>query len=246
MDYQITSRDLLTLRYNRNESFTRSWFGVGDGQFRPVPALLQTAKVAYARTLSATLLNEAGVTFNRGVWYAGAAGNATVLGTPIVGWIAGMAALGPALFDLPVANTSFTWLDTLSWTRGRHALKFGTQIVANRDNKAISFQQSVTFLTLDSLAANTPFSIATLGQPRMGMRNKYVHFFVQDDIQATKKLTINLGLRYQYDTAPGESHGRIANFDPVRGDIDTPGSVLFDAPKLDFAPRIGFAWSPLA
>jgi hypothetical protein len=246
MDYRITDKDLLTLRYNRNESFTKSWFGVGSGQFRPVPALLQTAKVSYIKTISPTLLNEAGIAFNRGVWYAGAAGEPAVLNSPIVGSIQGMAAIGPALFDLPVANTSFTYLDTLSWTKGRHSLKFGTQVVANRDNKAISFQESVTFLTLDSLARNAPFSVSTLGQPRMGMRNKYIHFFVQDDIQATQKLTLNLGLRYQYDTAPSESHGRIANFDRVKGDIDTPGSELFDAPKLDFGPRIGFAYSPFS
>ncbi|MBZ5607582.1 MAG: TonB-dependent receptor [Acidobacteriia bacterium] len=246
MDYHITEKDTLTLRYNRNESFTKSWFGVGDGQFRPVPALLQTAKLAYTKTLTPTLLNEAGITFNRGVWYAGAAGSPAVLNSPIVGSIAGMAAIGPAVFDLPVANTSFTYLDTLSWTKGRHALKFGTQVVGNRDNKAISFQEIVTFLTLDSFAANAPFAISTLGQPRQGMRNKYVHFFAQDDIQATKNLTINLGVRYQYDTAPSESHGRIANFDRVTGDIDTPGSSLFDAPKLDFAPRVGFAYTPFS
>jgi hypothetical protein len=246
MDWHITDKDLLTLRYNRNESFTKSWFGVGDGQFRPVPALLQTAKISYVKTISPALLNEAGMAFNRGVWYAGAAGNPTVLNSPIVGSIAGMAAIGPAVFDLPVANTSFTYLDTLSWIKGRHALKFGTQVVANRDNKAISFQEIVTFLTLDSLAANSPFAAQTLGQPRQGMRNKYIHFFVQDDIQASKKLTLNVGLRYQYDTAPSESHGRIANFNPANGDINTPGSDLFDAPKLDFGPRIGFAYSPFA
>jgi len=246
MDYHITSKDVLTLRYNRNESFTKSWFGVGPGQFRPVPALLQTAKIAYTKTLTPNLLNEGGISFNRGVWYAGAAGDAATLNSPIVGSIAGMAAIGPAVFDLPVANTSFTYLDTVSWIKGRHALKFGTQVVGNRDNKAISFQEIATFLTLDSFAANQPFAIQTLGQPRQGMRNKYVHFFVQDDLQATKKLTLNLGLRYQYDTAPSESHGRIANYNPVTGDINAPGSSLFDAPKLDFAPRIGFAYSPFS
>ena len=246
LDYRITDKDLLTLRYNRNESFTKSFFGVGDGQFRPVPALLQTAKVSYIKTISPSVLNEAGVAFNRGVWYAGAAGSPSVLNSPIVGSVQGMAALGPAVFDLPVANTSFTYLDTLSWTKGRHSLKFGTQVVGNRDNKAISFQEIVTFLTLDSLAANKPFAIQTLGQPRMGMRNKYVHFFVQDDIQATKNLTLNVGLRYQYDTAPSESHDRIANFNRVTGDIDPPGSSLFDAPKLDFSPRFGFAYTPFS
>lgn len=246
MDWHVTDKDTVTMRYNRNESFTKSWFGVGPGQFRPVPALLQTAKVTYTKTFTPNLLNEGGVAFNRGVWYAGAAGDTATLNSPIVSSIAGMAAIGPAVFDLPVANTSFTYLDTISWIKGRHALKFGTQVVGNRDNKAISFQEIATFLSLDSFAANQPFAVSTLGQPRQGMRNKYIHFFVQDDFQATKKLTLNLGLRYQYDTAPSESHGRIANYNPATGDINAPGSTLFDAPKLDFGPRVGFAYSPFA
>ena len=51
-------------------------------------------------------------------------------------------------------------------------------------------------------------------------------------------------MRYQYDTTPTESHGRIANYNPATRDVDPAGTSLFDAPKLNFAPRIGFAYSP--
>lgn len=244
VDYLLSANDRITARYNRNVSFTKSWFGVGDNQFRAVPSTLQLAKLTYTRTLTPSLLNEAGFALNRAEWYAGAGGTPELRATPIVGTFAGMAAIGPTLFDLPVANTSFNFLDTLSWIKGRHAVKAGVQIIRNRDNKAISFQQIVAFQTLDQFAANKPFALQTIGQPRMGMRNTYNHFFVQDDIQATKKLTINAGVRYQFDTAPTESHGRIANFNPATGDIDPVGTPIFDSPKLNFAPRIGLAYTP--
>ena len=244
IDYQLTASDRISGRYNKNESFTKSWFGVGDNQFRAVPATLQLAKITYTKTISPTFLNEAGFALNRAVWYAGAAGSASLLATPIVPAFAGMAAIGPTLFDLPVANTSFTFQDTASLIKGRHALKFGAQIVRNRDNKAITPQGYLAFLSLDDFARNYPFLVLTIGQPRMGMRNTYNHFFIQDDIQATKNLTINVGVRYQFDTTPTESHGRISNFNRATGDIDPVGSSLFDAPKGNFAPRIGLAYTP--
>jgi hypothetical protein len=244
LDYNLTASDRITARYNRNESFTKTWFGVGDGQFRAVPATLQLAKVTYTKTIMPTLLNEAGFAWNRGVWYAAAAGTPELLAKPIIATFAGMAPIGPTLFDLPVANSSYTWQDTVSWVKGRQAFKFGAQIVRNWDNKAITFQESLTFTTLDQFAANTPVIAATLGQPRMGMRNTYNHLFVQDDIQLTPNLTINAGVRYQYDTTPTESHGRIANYNPATRDVDPEGTPLFAAPKLNFAPRIGLAYSP--
>src|SRR5262249_13284551 len=64
-DYQVTSNDRVSLRYNVNYSFTKSWYGVGDGQYRPVDSLLQLGKVTYSKTISPTLLNEAGFALNR-------------------------------------------------------------------------------------------------------------------------------------------------------------------------------------
>jgi hypothetical protein len=219
-------------------------FGVARGQVQTQPAFLQLSKLTYTRTISPRLLNEAGFAFNRVHIDPRASDQQDVLNFPITSLGSGSAGVGPALFDLQVANNSFTWLDTLSWVKGRHQLKFGTQIVRNQDNKALNFQRTVTYQTLDEFARNSPFSIGTLGQPRAGMRNTYNQFFVQDDMQATRKLGINAGLRYQYDTTPTESHGRVANFDFAAGKLEPVGTKLFQAPKTNFAPRLGIAYAP--
>jgi outer membrane receptor protein involved in Fe transport len=244
LDYAATAKDRLSVRYNRNQSTTLSNFGVQTGGFRSVPAILQLTKLSYTKTISPTLLNESSFAVNR--WNVADPGSdvAATRNFPLTTIGGGSAGVGPTLFDLRVGNTSFTALDTLTWVKGRHQLKFGGQIVRNRDNKASNLQTITTFLSLDLFAANKPFQVQTNGNPTVGMRNTYYNFFAQDDIQVSRNLTINAGVRYQFDSTPSESHGRIANFDPILGKLDPIGTNIFDAPKLNFEPRIGLAYTP--
>ena len=80
--------------------------------------------------------------------------------------------------------------------------------------------------------------------------NQRMHFFYfQDDIRMTSKLTINAGLRYELVTPQWESDNHLANYDPTSQSLITakPGSIynraLVNMPKLDFAPRLGVAYS---
>jgi Carboxypeptidase regulatory-like domain/TonB-dependent Receptor Plug Domain/TonB dependent receptor len=80
--------------------------------------------------------------------------------------------------------------------------------------------------------------------------NQRMHYFyVQDDIRLNSKLTINAGLRYELVTPQWESHNLLANYDPTSQSLITAkdGSLydraLVNMPKLDFAPRVGAAYS---
>ncbi len=80
--------------------------------------------------------------------------------------------------------------------------------------------------------------------------NQRMHFFyLQDDIRVNSKLTVNAGLRYELVTPQWESSNLLANYNPATQSLITasPGSLynraLVNMPKLDFAPRIGFAYS---
>jgi hypothetical protein len=64
-------------------------------------------------------------------------------------------------------------------------------------------------------------------------------YFAQDDFKATKDLTLNLGMRYEYSTVP---LGFFGATDPVVRAGGVPGPVLSD--KNNWAPRLGFAYSP--
>ncbi len=244
IDYLVSSRDRLSGRYNANQSDVSTIFGVGKGQIQPAPGLNQLAKLTYTRTISATMLNEIGLSFNRIHIDPRNGETDEIRNFPTTNMGGGTAGIGPSGFDLRVANNSYTILESLSWVRRSHQIKMGAQITANEDNKETGFQRTITFQTLDDFAANKPFSISTLGQPRVGMRNRYNNFFLQDDFQLNRRLTLNMGLRYQYDTAPSESHGRVANFNQKTGALDPAGTPLFSAPATNFAPRFGIAYSP--
>jgi hypothetical protein len=244
IDYLPRAKDRFSARYNPMPSRTKNYFGVGEGQWRPVPSFLQTGKIGYTRTISPAMLNEAGFFVNRlrTDWVAG--GTDAVRAFPRTALGGGAAVVGPAQFDMPVSNTSFTWMDSLSWVKGSHQLKFGTQIVRIRENKNQKFQQFVTYNNLNQFAQNRAFSVSTQGRPTPGLRGTQYNFFVQDDVQLTSRLTVNAGLRYQFDSTPSEAYGRIANFDFDKGVVEPPGTPIWDAPKLNFAPRVGFAYQP--
>jgi hypothetical protein len=126
---------------------------------------------------------------------------------------------------------------------GHQQIKFGGAAIRNQVNKELGFQMIATFLTFAQAQQNQAYSDTTLGFPRFGLRNTYYDLFFQDDYQLRPRLTLNLGLRYQYDTTFQEAHGKITNFDFSTGALTPIGDNGLDFQKLNFAPRIGVAYS---
>jgi hypothetical protein len=75
-------------------------------------------------------------------------------------------------------------------------------------------------------------------------------YFVQDDYKITPQITLNFGVRYEYATPPREKNNQLANFDPETGtmiiakDGDTFDRALIHPDRNNFAPRVGFAYTP--
>jgi Carboxypeptidase regulatory-like domain/TonB-dependent Receptor Plug Domain len=242
IDWQISPKDRLTGRYNVNQNQTDTYTGVALGQVQDAPGFMQLGMLGYTHTFTPQLINEANTYFNRFHVDPRASNVASVLTSPIISFGEG-AGVGPGLFDLHVANNSFTWQDNLTWVHGRHQIKVGGEAIRNQANKELGYQMTVTFLTFSAAQQNQAFQDSTLGFPRIGIRNTYFSTFVQDNVQVNRRLTVNMGLRYQYDTSPTEAHSRIANFNLATGALDPVGSSVLDAPKLNFAPRLGIAYS---
>jgi len=243
IDWNASQLDHVTARYNANQNLTETYTGVALGQVQNAPGMMQLGMIGYTRTITPNIVNEANVYYNRFHVDPLASNNTTVLNSPIVNFGEG-SGVGPGLFNLHVANNSITWLDNLTWVIGRHQVKMGGQIIRNQPNKELGYQQTVSFLNFSDALLNHAYSVGTLGFPEIGIRNTYEQFFVQDNFQASKKLSINVGVRYQYDSTPTESHGRIANFNLATGQLQATGSSILNAPTLDFAPRLGIAYTP--
>jgi hypothetical protein len=82
-------------------------------------------------------------------------------------------------------------------------------------------------------------------------RQHVPNLFIQDDWKVTSRLTVNVGLRYDYFSPIVEANNRQSNFDYATGEIVVAGTNgasdgLVKADKANFAPRIGFAWTPTA
>ena len=83
------------------------------------------------------------------------------------------------------------------------------------------------------------------------MRQNYVAVFVHDDFRLADRLSLSLGVRYEFVTTPEELNGKVAGLlrleDLQSGPQGiTPGSPMFDNPStgMGWAPRAGMAWTP--
>jgi Carboxypeptidase regulatory-like domain len=144
-------------------------------------------------------------------------------------------------------QTTYQIIDNLSWTKGRHELKFGFD---GRDLIAAStFIQRVRgdyeWTTLNGFLNDTnPDYIAQRnvgGKPYSGNDTAY-YWFVNDNWRYSKNLSINLGVRYEFNGV-AESMRDFA----LNAIANVPGVLTFQAPqagKKNFAPRIGLAYSP--
>ncbi|WP_263366525.1 TonB-dependent receptor [Edaphobacter bradus] len=151
----------------------------------------------------------------------------------------------------------FQFIDHVSYTVGKHAVKFGGELhrdsftgggyggVRGRIKFGFGTDAFPGATSLEDFFAGVPASGSLLtGDPTRNIHNWGVAGFVQDDWRVTKNLTLNLGLRYELNTVVKEEHNLLGNFDPQRGLVQV-GKGL-DAPyngdHTSFAPRLGFAW----
>ncbi|HVQ39023.1 MAG TPA: TonB-dependent receptor [Pyrinomonadaceae bacterium] len=186
-----------------------------------------------------------------------------------------------ATIDVKAVAPSTTVADTVSITRGSHSLRAGGEFRYNENNYVLNFftRGQIQFANFTNFLAGVPsFTVFGSGIGNRSLRAHDYNFFVQDDWKVSRKLTLNLGLRYELDLPPYDTRGRIATFDPALyvprplsvsgtpigppiGGYVQAGNVIpeYDVASIpnvgkrvvnsvdpnNFAPRVGFAYSPL-
>ncbi|MEO8130391.1 MAG: carboxypeptidase regulatory-like domain-containing protein, partial [Bryobacteraceae bacterium] len=162
---------------------------------------------------------------------------------------------------------SFDWKVNFAQTMGKQSLKVGYEFVAIRTqvNDINPLYGRDAYAGGFSKPAGGPADSASysLADFYFGLRSQYAlanyvvgnyrqhenFWYVQDDIRVTPKLTVNLGLRYEYATPRWERDNVLSNFDPATNTIlqAKSGSIydraLVNPDRNNFAPRIGFAYS---
>jgi hypothetical protein len=179
--------------------------------------------------------------------------------------VAGMSLLGnSAVSPLGDFSTVYQVQDQLSFTRGRHTLKLGAQFRRIQSNGPLDFGVNglYTFQDLSAFGfqadTNNPaleFFLQALPLSYVGAdpsnsdsnrdyRQSVVSGFAQDFFRATSRLSVNVGLRYDFYSNPTEAHGRMSVIrNPATDSGPTVGKLFAATPRDLFSPQAGFAWN---
>ncbi|HEY7212410.1 MAG TPA: TonB-dependent receptor [Bryobacteraceae bacterium] len=264
LDYQATSRDLITFSayyVPNNSSFYNG--PARAANFWHSDRLNESAGLLWNHTFSANWLNEARFNFTR--WFFN-----EISSNPQEPWglptntidnlgsahVENFGAPGPGVFY----QTTYNYRDTLSTVQGNHSLKVGVDIYKEQDNDTQAFAGRPTyqFRNLWDLANDAPYLETGNFDPRTGMptsNTRYIRSaiyagFIQDDWRVKPNLTLNLGLRWEYFTAPHEKYDNSSNVllgsgaDPLLGLRMKVGGDLYNASMQNWSPQVGFAWRP--
>jgi hypothetical protein len=178
-------------------------------------------------------------------------------GTTQPGGQSGFDRLGsPDFLPKSQLTNQFQWSDTLTLSRGAHSMKFGGDVRTPMKNKyldvpalrgSFNFDGNRTGIGMADFLLGYPSGAQLTNPAIVNQRLKMYSVFYQDDWKVTQKLTLNLGIRYDYATWPYEANNRMTNFDPLTGLKFTPanspvGKSLVAPDKNNFAPRLGLAF----
>lgn len=268
IDHNFSPSDTFFVRYTiDNDTLNNSVTNSGTGnpaypQFRLLSdGREQFLTLSENHIFSATLLNTARISFSRlteGSINVYPQGQITgplysfVQGVP-VGTIAvpGVSMFGP-LGTKPANNSTqtFTISDDVFYSRGKHSLKFGTLL--NRVYYYLlsdsGLYGSLTFGSFANFMLGSPTQYALL-VPGFNTNRLYavntLGFYGQDDWRATSRLTLNLGLRYEFDTGLNELENRAYAFrgmQTLKPANPTQGPLTDNPSYKNLSPRVGFAY----
>ena len=199
--------------------------------------------------------------------------NPVDLGAPNVSLL-GFDGIGePVNYPQDRHDTTVHLSDNLAWSWGRHQFKFGGDVRDIQVNNYLDFvargewvfqcggQCQDPVQALAQLLSGIPdYAISVKGNTYNSLRSIGMGYYIQDDIHVVPRLVLNVGLRWEYNRPPIETHNRFSVPDLTSNSLNcspmpacqfiqagTHGvpRATYDSTFTDFAPRIGVAWRPM-
>jgi len=141
----------------------------------------------------------------------------------------------------------YDFIDQVSYLRGKHAFKFGGELRRDLVHQGTfrGGRGRVTFGNLEALIAGKPTSAGLqAGDPLRDLSQWLYAGYIQDDWRIKPRVTLNLGLRYEYQAVPTEAHNLLGNFEPSVGfeQVGKNISSIYNGDHKNFSPRFGVAW----
>jgi hypothetical protein len=300
IDHRISDKIQLTGRMVRHGyNSYRVTSQLGGREITTIKWKTRFYTFSYTHNLRPNLVNEfrVGSSYNVNPRYPVESGLALVKELGLVGLSPNLPDL-PGIFNVSFSGLGLTGIsnayqyrdgtggenlyfqDHLSWFRGRHALKVGGQFNHSGLNDRFLSTNLYGSVTFTNRFTNQPYADFLLGipstaarapeNPHEDVKRDSYSAFITDEFRLNNKLTLNLGVRYEYE--PGWYGGVIAMFEPTLGKIVVPDdsmkmvsplvptsyvevisasqaglpkSTLLFGDRNNFAPRIGIAWRPV-
>jgi len=247
-DQRFSDKTTMYARYSVDDSISTVLNGA-LGSYTSTPIRPTNAVVDVTHIFSPKTLNEFKFGVNRSAYTDPTHGI-----FPVDISIGGSPGQANSYDDLPNSaldeeiGTTFSWIDTLTHTSGRHTWKVGGEIRRirlNNSGNAID-TTTVAFASVDDFIHNHVDSVSdNAAEGIHGMRHTLYAGFAQDEFKVTPNLTLNLGLRYEYYSVTHEVLNRAAVFDiPGCGGQCPPGTPYYFPDYNNLGPRLGLAWSP--
>jgi outer membrane receptor protein involved in Fe transport len=269
ISHNLTANDRLHGYY----AFQRDFRGEPNLQGNTIPGFGDTRQshrqimtINETHTFGPTLVNEARFGFNRIhiVFSPNAVINPTDLGindglNQPIGLpqitISGLGLNfgGPAGFPQGRSDTTFVFSDTANYLRGNHSFKIGGEVRRFYNNNftldtgTFTFFNLANFQTGNSTATTANSFNITLGDRASSIAQGALGLFVQDNYKVRKNLTLELGVRYDWNMSPTERFDRFVTFDPATASLVQVNhgiAPIYQTNSKNLQPRVGFAWDP--
>jgi len=253
VDYTINDKDSLRVRYLYNKSDGPDAAATFPSFWATSPTRYHLVTASEFHTFSPSLSNEFRIGFNR--YY-----NVT----PAPGEFPGLTVFpNLTINDLNAVNigpdpnapqgtvqNTYVGSESIIWNKGRHTFKIGAEYRdvispqlfiqrARGDYQYTTLETYLLDLTPDYLGERN--ATAPGVSPTYYGNQQVAYSYFQDDFHVTRDLTLNLGVRYEYTGVTTGAKQQVAN-----SAASVPGLITFGEPKsqkLNFVPRIGFAYS---
>jgi hypothetical protein len=269
IDLNVTSNDTLT--FSSYISRFRGTSGDAAGRSRPMGDITTAPQnlfgmVTWGRVISSDKTNELRFNATRFSFNEIASSVGTNFGIPRIEietlpfdrirFGAPWAETTPGIF----AENTFELSEKFSWVRGAQAWTFGGERRWEQDNNDLSggSRPLYTFAGLFNFANDAPLFYQINADPRSGgpaaskrkFRSQTTALYAQNDWKVKPNLTLNLGLRWEYFSPISEKDGILSNLVLGPAGQELTGARLVNVKSLyppdrnNFAPKVGFAYSP--
>ena len=269
IDHQLNKDNLLTGRYyigDSDQSFPLALVGGGvlPNYNTATPTRVQLVSISYVTTISPSIISEARLGWNRfveGFFPQDSTFNPASIGlnTGATGVDLGLPKISVSPFPQLGASSgdprhrvdaNWHYIENISWKAGKHDMKFGyefrrstvSQIFDANFRGTLSFSSLSDFLSGTVDGGSIQSTLPGNSTDRNTFENSHAVYF-QDGFHVSRRVTLNLGVRYDYYGLIQEKHGNFTN-------IQFPGAIpivvgqgrLYQPDYKNVAPRVSVAW----